>query len=115
MSAFDKDHFTDMDGQPVEDSLESLPCPFCGSGAENLVVERWSDEDDPRRPTTSNVSSAAVTVPRLRPSSRPRRGRTAAAAEDRESCKAGIQLVAGCPASNGTEVSHSNATLRSQK
>jgi len=47
MSPFDKDHFTDMDGQPIEDSPEPLACPFCGGGAENLVVERWSEEDDP--------------------------------------------------------------------
>ena len=26
---------------------EPQPCPFCGSGADQLVVERWSDEDDP--------------------------------------------------------------------
>jgi hypothetical protein len=24
-----------------------LACPFCGSGAEQLVVERWSEEEDP--------------------------------------------------------------------
>jgi Lar family restriction alleviation protein len=39
--------FTDMDGNPVEDAPEPLPCPFCGSGGEQLVVERWSSEDDP--------------------------------------------------------------------
>ena len=47
MGPFDKDHFTNMDGQPIEDSPEPLPCPFCGNGAANLVVERWSGEDDP--------------------------------------------------------------------
>jgi Lar family restriction alleviation protein len=47
MSPFDKDHFPDMDGEPIQDSPEPLPCPFCGSEAENLVVERWSEEDDP--------------------------------------------------------------------
>ncbi len=43
----DADHFTDMDGQPIEDSPEPRSCPFCASGADQLVVERWSDEDDP--------------------------------------------------------------------
>jgi Restriction alleviation protein Lar len=47
MSPFDKDYFTHMEGQPIEDWPEPLACPFCGSGAENLVVERWSEEDDP--------------------------------------------------------------------
>jgi Lar family restriction alleviation protein len=47
MSAPDKYHFTDMDGQSIEDSPEPSPCPFCGSEADQLVVERWSDEDDP--------------------------------------------------------------------
>ena len=47
MSALDPSHFTDMDGNPLEDAGEPLPCPFCGSGAEQLVVERWTAEDDP--------------------------------------------------------------------
>ena len=47
MSPIEPDHFTDMDGNPLEDAGEPLPCPFCGSGAEQLVVERWSEEDDP--------------------------------------------------------------------
>ena len=38
MSSDATDHFTDMDGQPIEDSLEPLPCPFCGSGADQLVA-----------------------------------------------------------------------------
>jgi Lar family restriction alleviation protein len=36
-----------MDGQAIEEASEPQPCPFCGSGADQLVVERWSDEDDP--------------------------------------------------------------------
>jgi Lar family restriction alleviation protein len=47
MSPYDRDHFTDMDGQPMLDAPEPRPCPFCGSGADQLVVERWSGEDDP--------------------------------------------------------------------
>jgi Lar family restriction alleviation protein len=47
MSALDPDHFTDMDGNPLEDAAEPQPCPFCGSGADQLVVERWTPEDDP--------------------------------------------------------------------
>jgi Lar family restriction alleviation protein len=47
MSPFDKDHFTDMDGQPIADAPEPLSCPFCGSGADRLVVERWGAEDEP--------------------------------------------------------------------
>jgi hypothetical protein len=34
MSPFDKDRFTDMDGNAIDDSPEPLPCPFCGSGAD---------------------------------------------------------------------------------
>ena len=45
--SFDASPFTDMDGNPVADAPEPLPCPFCGSGAEQLIVERWSAEDDP--------------------------------------------------------------------
>ena len=45
MSPVDADHFTGMDGNAIEDSPEPLPCPFCGSGADQLVVERWSAED----------------------------------------------------------------------
>jgi Lar family restriction alleviation protein len=47
MSPFDPDHFTDMDGNELEDAGEPLACPFCGSGADQLVIERWSAEDDP--------------------------------------------------------------------
>jgi Lar family restriction alleviation protein len=47
MNSPDKDHFTDMDGNPIEDSPEPSACPFCGSEADELVVERWSAEDDP--------------------------------------------------------------------
>ena len=47
MSPFDKGQFTDMDGKAIEDAGEPQPCPFCGSGADQLVVERWSAEDDP--------------------------------------------------------------------
>jgi len=47
MSPFDPAHFTDMDGNPIEDVGEPLACPFCGSGADQLVVERWSAQDDP--------------------------------------------------------------------
>jgi hypothetical protein len=45
MSPLDPDHFTDMDGNPTED-VASL-CPVCGSGADQLVVERGSAEHDP--------------------------------------------------------------------
>ena len=45
--SLDTSSFTDMDGNPVADSPEPVPCPFCGSGAAQLVVERWSAEDDP--------------------------------------------------------------------
>jgi len=47
MSPFDSERFTDMDGNAIEDAPEPLPCPFCGGGADQLVVERWSAEDDP--------------------------------------------------------------------
>ncbi len=47
MSPFDADHFTDMDGNEIEDAGEPSQCPFCGSGADQLLVERWSSEDDP--------------------------------------------------------------------
>ena len=43
----DLDHFTDMDGQPITDAPEPMSCPFCASRADQLVVERWSAEDDP--------------------------------------------------------------------
>jgi hypothetical protein len=42
MSPFDSEHFTDMDGNALEDAPEPLPCPF----------------------RESNASSAAPTVPR---------------------------------------------------
>jgi hypothetical protein len=45
--ASDGEHFTDMDGNPIEDAPEPEHCPFCGSGADQLVVERWSEADDP--------------------------------------------------------------------
>ena len=44
---FEATSFTDMDGNPVEGAPEPAPCPFCASGADQLVVERWSAEDDP--------------------------------------------------------------------
>ena len=47
MRALDPDYFSDVDGNAIEDAGEPLPCTFCGSGAEQLVVERWSAEDDP--------------------------------------------------------------------
>ena len=47
MSPFDADHFTDMDGNPLEDAGDPKPCPFCGGRSDQLVVERWSDEGDP--------------------------------------------------------------------
>ena len=47
MSPFNADQFTDMDGNTIEEAGEPQPCPFCGSGADRLVVERWSAEDDP--------------------------------------------------------------------
>ena len=34
-------------GNPLEDGPEPLPCPFCGSRADQLVIERWSEADDP--------------------------------------------------------------------
>ena len=47
MSAPDPDHFTDMDGNVIDDVRESVPCPFCASRGDQLLVERWSAEDDP--------------------------------------------------------------------
>jgi Lar family restriction alleviation protein len=47
MSPSNEGHFTDMDGNEMEDVGEPQTCPFCGSGADQLVVERWSEEDDP--------------------------------------------------------------------
>jgi hypothetical protein len=47
MSSADPDHFTDMDGNALEDSGAPVSCPFCGSGADPLRVERWTTEDDP--------------------------------------------------------------------
>ncbi len=41
------DSFTDMDGKPLENAPAAESCPFCGSGADQLVVERWGAEDDP--------------------------------------------------------------------
>lgn len=45
--SIDTTTFTDEDGNPVEGAPDPLPCPFCGSGADQLVVERWSEVDDP--------------------------------------------------------------------
>lgn len=45
--SYDTPPFTDMDGKPIDDAPEPLPCPFCGLGADQLVVERWSAADDP--------------------------------------------------------------------
>jgi restriction alleviation protein Lar len=39
--------FTDTDGEVVAGAPAPLQCPFCAGGAEQLVVERWSEEDDP--------------------------------------------------------------------
>ena len=47
MSPFNTGQFKDMDGKAIEGAGEPQPCPFCGSGADQLVVERWSAEDDP--------------------------------------------------------------------
>jgi len=47
MSPFNPGELTDMDGNVIEEAGEPLSCPFCGSGAEQLTVERWSAEDDP--------------------------------------------------------------------
>ncbi len=47
MSPPDPDHLTDMDGNAIEDSPKPLACPFCGSSADQLVIERWSEENDP--------------------------------------------------------------------
>jgi hypothetical protein len=47
MSPFNAGEFTDMDGKEVEEAGEPRSCPFCDSGADQLVVERWSSEDDP--------------------------------------------------------------------
>lgn len=47
MSPFNAGEFTDMDGKVIEEAGEPLSCPFCGSGADQLIVERWSEEDDP--------------------------------------------------------------------
>ena len=40
MSPFDSEHFTDMDGNPLEDAPEPLPCAFCGSRMPQVRVER---------------------------------------------------------------------------
>jgi hypothetical protein len=45
MSSMNTDHFTGMDGNAIEDSPEPLPCPFCSSGGDQPIVERWSEED----------------------------------------------------------------------
>jgi hypothetical protein len=47
VSPYTTGRFTDTDGQPIDDAPAPLPCPFCGSAADQLVVERWSPEDDP--------------------------------------------------------------------
>ena len=47
MSPIDTEHFTDMDGNSIGDAPAPLPCPFCGSRADQLMIERWSAEDDP--------------------------------------------------------------------
>ena len=47
MGAYDPERFTDMDGNAIEDAPEPLACPFCGGRADQLVIERWSEEDDP--------------------------------------------------------------------
>jgi len=47
MSPFNPGQLTDMDGNVVEGAGEPQPCPLCGSGAEQLVGECWSSEDDP--------------------------------------------------------------------
>jgi hypothetical protein len=47
MSPFEAGEFTDMDGQPIADAPTPRACPFCGSGAKQLVIDRWSEEDDP--------------------------------------------------------------------
>jgi len=86
-------------------------------------VERWSEEDDPDASyhveclkcgcngpqAETQLEGAGVERPQ-RIAARIRRVLTAGKLQDRR-----IQMVAGCPASNGTEVSRYNATLRSQK
>src|SRR5215467_5442977 len=82
MDVPDKDHFADTHGNLIEDSPEPLPCAFCGSGADWLVVERWSAEGDPdasyhverskcgcQRPTSSGAARScrsAEQPPRVR-------------------------------------------------
>jgi hypothetical protein len=36
-----------MDAQAIEQAAEPRSCPLCDSGAARLIVECWSDEDDP--------------------------------------------------------------------
>jgi Zn ribbon nucleic-acid-binding protein len=45
--SFETSSFTDMDGNVIAGAPEPVPCPFCASGADQLVVERWGDENDP--------------------------------------------------------------------
>jgi hypothetical protein len=47
MASFDNEHFTDRDGEAIADSPEPQPCPCCGSGADQLGVERSTAEGDP--------------------------------------------------------------------
>ena len=47
MSPFATGQFTDEDDKIVAGAPAPLSCPFCGSGADQLVVERWSEEGDP--------------------------------------------------------------------
>jgi hypothetical protein len=45
--SFETASFTEMDGNAIAGAPEPLACPFCASGAEQLLVERWGDEEDP--------------------------------------------------------------------
>lgn len=92
----DKYHFTDMDGQPIEDSPEPVPCPFCGSEADQLVLERWSAQDDPDALSTSNVSSADETT-RRQPRSSMLQKRGTAAKDERPMPGLGRRLEVTAP------------------
>jgi hypothetical protein len=43
MSPLNPGEFTDMDGKAIGEAGEPRSCPFCNSGAEQPIVERWSD------------------------------------------------------------------------
>jgi hypothetical protein len=76
MSSFNAGEFTDMDGEAIEEADEPLSCPFCDGGADRLIVERWSAEDDPDASYHVECLNAAATALRRRRHSRRRRNGT---------------------------------------